>query len=210
VSPGPRRARRTVAIVLGALAMAAPTAAHAKIFELTAGSYAGGMSGWGEAKDPDTAIDFFDRTHGGLVGVEVGAEVLEISALVSFAKVATGDSRGTFTQFLLGFDGEFGVDDLTQPRTFLRLGGFAGVGVGTQPTVVSLADMRRVADHGPVLQATVALDHYILPVLSLGLEARAGYHFFVPGTFSELSGSAQGGHLLLFLVARAHLDPIGK
>jgi hypothetical protein len=198
--------------VAGALAfvtgvLAAPAPAHAKIFELFAGGNAGLVTGWGSPSDPSTAIDFFDRTHGSAVGVEVGAEVLEVSALISFSKILSDGSRGTFTEFLLGFDGEFGVDDLTKPATFLHLGAFGGLGVGTSRAVDVGADPRRVADKGPVVQLSAGLDHYFLQVLSLGIEARAGYHYFVPGSFSELSGSAQGGHLVLLVTARAHLDP---
>jgi hypothetical protein len=187
--------------------LVAPPPAQAKIFEIYAGGNAGLVTGWGSPSDPSTAIDFFDRTHGGAVGVEVGAEVLEVSALISFSKILSEGSRGTFSEFLLGFDGDFGVDDLTKPATFLHLGVFGGLGVGSSPAPENAGDPRRVANKGPVVQLSAGLEHYFLQVLSLGIEARAGYHYFVPGSFSELSGSAQGGHLVLLVTARAHLDP---
>jgi hypothetical protein len=194
-----------VASVVGVLA--APAPAHAKLFELYAGGNAGLMNGWGSPSDPSTAVDFFDRTHGTAIGVDIGAEVLEVSALLSFSKILSEGRRGTFSEFLLGFDGEFGVDDLTKPATFLHLGVFGGLGVGTSDAAEVLGDTRRVANKGPVVQLSAGLDHYFLQVISVGIEARAGYHYFVPGSFSELSGSAQGGHLLLLVTARAHLDP---
>jgi hypothetical protein len=194
-------------IASGVALLAAPSPAHAKLFELYAGGNAGIMNGWGSPSDPTTAIDYFDRTHGTAVGVDIGAEVLEVSALLSFSKILSDGSSGTFSEFLLGFDGEFGVDDLTKPATFLHLGVFGGLGVGTSQAVDVLGDTRRVANKGPVVQLSAGIDHYFLQVISVGIEARAGYHYFVPGSFSELSGSAQGGHLLLLVTARAHLDP---
>jgi hypothetical protein len=194
-------------IASGVALLAAPSPAQAKLFELYAGGNAGIMNGWGSPSDPTTAIDYFDRTHGTAVGVDIGAEVLEVSALLSFSKILSDGSSGTFSEFLLGFDGEFGVDDLTKPATFLHLGVFGGLGVGTSQAVDVLGDTRRVANKGPVVQLSAGIDHYFLQVISVGIEARAGYHYFVPGSFSELSGSAQGGHLLLLVTARAHLDP---
>jgi hypothetical protein len=207
------RATKTLArtaagpLALITVLLATPRSAEAKLFELYAGAHTGLMTGWGSPSDPATAIDFFDRTHGYGVGVEVGAEVLEVSALISLTDIVSSGSAGTLSEFLLGFDGEFEVDDLAKPATFVRMGIFGGLGVGTFKAVDMIADPRRVANKGPVIQAMLSLDHYFFSVISVGLEARAGYHYFVPGSFSELSGSAQGGHFLLLLTARAHLDP---
>jgi hypothetical protein len=199
------RARGALA---GVVVLLAAPAAQAKLFDLYGGLRTGALMGWGSASGQPGAQDFFETTHGPGMGFEVGLELLNVNAAVNFTQMLSSDGlAGTLTQLLLGFDGEIGVDGLRRPKTFVRIGGAAGLGFGTPRPVDPPLNNDQVTHRGPVFQATVGVDRYLVPLLTVGLEATGGYHYFIDGSINAPSSTAKGMHLLILLAARVHLDP---
>jgi hypothetical protein len=203
-----RRGLRAAA--LGALVVAAalaPRPAEAKLVDLYGALRGGGVVGSGTASGEQSS-DFFKSARGPGFGFELGLELLNVNASVNFTQLLDGGgAAGTVTELLLGFDGEIGIDGLRRPKTFIRLGGSAGIALGTHRPVNPPLDNEQVSDKGPILQAVVGVDRYLAPVVTIGLEATAGYHYFAAGPLNSPTSTSSGMHLLIFFTVRAHLEP---
>ncbi len=197
---------------LGTLLCLWPTGAEAKLLDLYAATRAGGTVGWGLNEINPQASDFFKQVRGPTVGAEVGIELLLLNASINFNQMFDNNGpAGTLTQFLLGFDGEIDLDGRQKPRTFLRLGIAGGVALGTHKPVDPPLDNNQVSDKGFVGQATVALDHHLNDVFSVGIELIPGYHFFFAGgaaPVNDAGNQSQGVHMLGMLTFRAHFEPL--
>jgi hypothetical protein len=216
---------RIGAAALGGVLLGADVA-EARFIDLHAGLRAGGLTGQGSTSNPSRR-DFFELVRGPAAGVEVGAKILVLDLSLSFMQVLGGKGEigepgrrlggsagqigapgeqlaidsglgtGTLTQLLLGFEMEFNL-----PRQLLlrpRLS--AGFGLGTLRPVDPPLSNDDVTHKGVVAQAQVALERYLNPFLSVGVEAVAGFHYFLGGTLvvndaRNWSGGLQFGGLL--------------
>lgn len=189
--------------VLGALALGvlAPRPAEARLIDLYAGATAGGVTGWGTT--PNTP-DFFDSTHGGAVGFDLGVKLLFIDVDVNFLQVLNGSgTSGTLTQFLLGSRVDFPLGPARfpdgEPVHVLEPKVAAGFGFGTPGPVHGgqLTD-DQISAKGVVTNASLGYEYYVNPFIAVGGQATFGWHYFFGGDVvnsSSIQGHSNGYHL---------------
>lgn len=206
-------------VVAGALSSAP---AQAKLLDIYAGPRTGMVTGWGDG-----------GMRGLGFGVELGAELLLFDLFANHTQVAGGDRSGaTSTQFLLGVDGDFGLDGLVAPRFFLRVGGAAGLGLLTDDPVDLPIDNRQLSHKGVVVQGTAALEYHVNRFVIAGVELVGGYSYLwshglyyrqlaeeaarsrtMPGSRRSIDFSesvVNGGQFTMMFTIRAHFEPLGR
>jgi hypothetical protein len=171
-------------LVLGALA-ARP--AEARLIDLHAGGYAGGITGWGTT--PGTP-DFFDRRRGPGVGVAVGVKLLIFDLSTNFTQLFDSNGRaGTLWQGLIGinFDIPVGNQLFTdgiekgKSRNVLRPIYNIGFAIGTPEPVKPPLDLAQISARGLVSYMGLSYEHFLNEFIGVGAEADFGYHYFFDG-----------------------------
>jgi hypothetical protein len=170
-------------LLAGALGLAARPA-EARLIDLHAGVVAGGLTGWGS--DSHTP-DFFSKTNGAAFGAEVGLKLLMFDLSIRFLQVA--DSRGltgTLATAMLGFEIDVPISEVahadgSKSQIILRPGFAGGIGFGTPAPVQTPYNNAQISDKGLLAQGKLALDYNIFALLSVGVEADFGYHYFLGG-----------------------------
>ncbi|MDB4983150.1 MAG: hypothetical protein JWM82_3902 [Myxococcales bacterium] len=206
-----------VALVAGALA-ARP--AEARLIDLHAGGYAGGLTGWGSTSGTP---DFFDRRKGPGVGVAVGVKLLIFDLSVNFTQLFdSGGRAGTLTQALVGinFDIPVGNQLFTdgiekgKSRNVLRPIYNVGFAIGTPEPVKPPLDLAQISARGLVSYMGLSYEHFLNEFIGVGAEADFGYHYFVGGgksmdmtmaTTNTLSTHSSGYQLAGFGTVTFHL-----
>jgi hypothetical protein len=192
----------TAALLAGLLLpLAAAEQAEARILDLRVGGRAGGMIGWGST---DGTPDFFDTARGGVMGVEVGAKIFVLDLSVNFAQVINTDGRaGTLSQALLGFEIDVpiarGSTAARRARLILRPGINGGFGFGTPGPVKPPLSNDQISNKGFVTHLKVGLEHFLHPLVGIGVEGWFGYHYFLGGSVVNDSKSYSSGYHLLGL-----------
>lgn len=198
----------TAGLAVAALGLAAARPAEARLIDLHAGALAGGMTGWGaDSRTPD----FFNKTRGGAFGAEVGVKLLVFDLSVRFLQVVDGSGlSGTLAQALLGFEidvpvGEARTED-GKRKMILRPGIAGGVGLGTPGPVQTPYSSAQVSDKGIISQFKLALEYNVFPMLGLGVEADAGYHYFLGGAaLNDTQSHSAGEQIAGFGTVTFHL-----
>jgi hypothetical protein len=183
-----------------------PAAVHGKLLDLYAGPRMGVMQGSGPG------------LRGAALGAEVGAEVVFFDLIVDYHALVGGSRSGaSATEFLLGLDGDFALDD--SGALFLRLGGASGLGLLTSKTRSSTG--HELSYKGLVLRGTLAIERHLNRFVVVGLELTGGYHYLLEtGLLKQLtSGMAvpegtaaqdrwvTGSQFSALVTLRAHFEP---
>jgi hypothetical protein len=194
---------------LGVVALSARPA-EARLIDLHAGARAGGIVGWGSTANTP---DFFDKTKGGAMGIEVGAKLLVFDLSASFLQVLNGDGRvGTLSQLMLSFEFDVPVGrDRFQngkSRNIIRPALGFGVGVGTPGPVSPPLNNAQVSDKGIVSQLELDYEHFLNPFMGIGVEGDYGYHYFLGGEANPVLKStdhSSGYHMAALATFTFHL-----
>src|SRR5262249_32342878 len=109
-----------------ALLCASAAPARADLFEVYGGLAAGG--GFGRGTAGAGSKDFFEAVQGGAFGGEAGIEILYVDLFVDHYEFFSSKLNGNWTQFMLGLDASFAMDD--DHSTEATIGVDAGLGVG--------------------------------------------------------------------------------
>lgn len=197
-----------------------PPAGRCEMLDLYGSLKTGWVGGGGSADQ----LDYFDLERGPALGLELGAEILFIDVMVNATRMfdqraneeagVKGGGSGTLFQFLLGIDGDFAIDGLERPSTFLRLGLNGGLGLGLHRDVRPPLDNSQVSAKGFMGNAVVALDHHLNRFFVVGVEASPGYHYFLPGGASPNQGindadnQSHGFHFMGLAFVQVHLAPL--
>jgi hypothetical protein len=202
-----RSTRRWRAVGVALLAVAVPAAAHGKLLDLYAGPRMGVMQGSGQG------------LRGVALGAEVGAEVVFFDLMVDYHALVGGARSGaSATDFLLGIDGDFALDDTD--ALFLRLGGASGLGLLTSK--IRSTTGQELSYKGLVLRGTLAIERHLDRFVVVGLEFTGGYHYLlesgllkqlmsgmaVPeGTTAQQDRWVTGSQFAALITLRAHFEP---
>jgi hypothetical protein len=211
------------ALALGVLGAA--RAAEARLIDFRAGVRAGGLTGWGsDSKTPD----FFNNTAGGAGGFELGAKLLIFDASVNFLQTVNSSGlAGTLTQFQLGIaiDVPIGTEEAPggggqpDPATgqpapkpepvvtdVLRPSLVGGVGFGTNGPVHGQLNNDEVSDKGLVGVLKIGYEHFLNPLLGVGVEGDIGYHYFLGGQVVTTNADHSSGvHIIGLATLTFHL-----
>jgi hypothetical protein len=158
-----------------ALLCAAAAPAHAGLFEMYGQLNAGG--GFGRGNAAAGSKDFFEAVQGGAFGGEVGVEILYIDLFVDHYEFFTNKLTGNWTQFMLGLDASFPMDD--DHSTEATIGVDAGFGVGVLGSDTLLDKTLRVSNKGLVSELRLQGDRLLGKYASFGLDLRVGYHYLI-------------------------------
>jgi hypothetical protein len=176
--------KQTLASALLILAMVGGArSAQARLIDLYAGATAGGFGGWGST--PSTP-DFFDKTHGGAVGFDLGVKLLVFDLSASFLQALNGSgTSGTLIQFLLGTEvdvplGQARLSD-GQSKSVLKPEIAGGVGFGTPGPVSPPLTDSQISAKGIVCNATLGYEYFLNPFVGIGATGTFGYHYFFGG-----------------------------
>jgi hypothetical protein len=174
-----------LAVLVAGMLAARP--AEARLIDLHAGGYAGGVTGWGTT--PGTP-DFFDRRTGPGVGVAVGVKLLIFDLSLNFTQLFDSKgSAGTLLQALVGinFDipvgGQLFMDGIEKgkSRNVLRPIYNIGVASGTPEPVHAPYDNAQISAKGLVSYMGLGYEHFLNEFIGVGAEADFGYHYFIDG-----------------------------
>jgi hypothetical protein len=154
-----------------------PSRADARLLELWAQAQGGGMVGGHSFDNRDTDPDFFHQQSGGAFGAEVGAEVLFTDLFIDHTQYANPGYGlgGSWTQFMIGWDYDWVLDNKGKYVGYVGVDG--GYGVGTPVRVHPPLDNSQVSWHGFVGEVRVGADYKLNNFLSVGLEVLPGYHY---------------------------------
>ncbi len=181
----------------------------------------GGTGMFGERKD-----DAFQAGHGTAgYGVAVGAEIFLIDAWVQHEQFVGGGNTSTWTQFMLGFDGQIGVgdkkgthcDDAGKEKggyesIMVELGMGAGFGVGTGLQVTPPLDNAQVTDKGFLLEGRIFVAHRITKAFAVGIMLPAHFGYFTKSGSGTAANNvdnhytAAGGSAMLTLRGSVQLQ----
>jgi len=213
---GLRRAATPLSISLpttlfaGALALVADSRpAEAKLLEVYADAYVGGMYGTDpnspsvvtQKPDMTRGNDFFADNSGGLLGVRAGVEVLYTDLYLQFDQLLTTRAfSGSTLQAMLGWD--FGIGDGAWRGT---LGAYGGMVFGFPYTPHFPIDSAQIATIGVAAEGQAGVERVLNRLFRLQLVATFGYHYMFGGSESVVIDNAgntantvtHGFHLLL-------------
>jgi hypothetical protein len=182
--------------------------AQARLVDLHAGTRAGGIIGWGSRSGTP---DFFEKTRGPALGVEVGVKLLVLDLSVSFLQVFdSGGRSGTLSQAILGFEIDIPVGQARtrdgRRKLILRPGAGGGVAFGTPGPVSPPLTNDQISDKGLVSQTRLALEYNPYALLGFGVEGDLGYHYFLGGQVVNNSlDHSSGIHLAALATLTFHL-----
>lgn len=183
--------------------------AEAKLLEVYADAYVGGMYGTEPkfnsvvTQKPDNTVgtDFFTDNSGGLLGLRAGIEVLYTDIYLQFDQLITSRGfSGSTLQAMLGWD--FGIGDGAWRGT---LGGYGGMIFGFPYTPHFPIDSSQIATIGVAVEGQAGVERVLNRLLRLQLIATVGYHYMFAGSESivvDSSGNTantvtHGFHLLI-------------
>ncbi len=160
----------TLLAAAGLLAVAARPA-QARLVDLHVAGQVGALGGWGSSSRPD----FFDHTHGGTVGAEVGLKLLVFDLSGSFTQVLNSSgASGTLSQLVLSIDVDIpiGRKRLSTGQTVQIIHPSVGGGVafGTPGPVSPPLDAAQISDKGLVVPARVGYEYFLNPFIAVGAE----------------------------------------
>lgn len=196
-------ARRALVLALVAFGwLCAERSARAGIFEVYGQVNAGGGFGRGNAAAPSK--DFFEAVQGAAVGGELGIEVMFIDLFVDHDEFFTDRIKGSWTQFMIGFDADFPMDD--EHTTQGTVGVDAGLGVGTLQSSLFSEPPPPISRKGATAELRLQGDRLLGKYAAIGLDLRLGWHYLfdqdkainAPDAFS------QGIHLFGGLAFKVH------
>jgi hypothetical protein len=189
-----------------ALVCATAAPARAGLFELYGQLSAGG--GFGRGTAGAGSKDFFEAVQGGAFGGEVGVEILYVDVFVDHYQFFTDKRTGTWTQFMLGLDASFPMDD--DHSTEATIGFDAGLGVGTigDKTLADPNLSNNVSTRGLVSELRLQGDRLLGKYASFGLDLRVGYHYLFdanqPINLPNDAGKSQGMQLFGGVAFKLH------
>jgi hypothetical protein len=154
--------------------LALAPSARAHVFEVYGQLNAGAGFGRGNAQAP--AKDFFEAVQGPNAGGELGIEIMHVDLLVDRYEFFDSRLKGSWTQFMVGLDTDFPMDD--DRTTLATIGVNAGLGTGSlessnppgQPTP-------RTAHQGAAAELRLSGDRLLGHYAAVGLDLRVGYHY---------------------------------
>lgn len=167
----------------------------AKTLDLHVGVTAGGMTGWGRTP---RARDLFAEDKGGAIGAEAGVRLLIFDLSCSVLQgIDRSGATVRLTQLLLGTEMDLGLGRGTlrngQSRNVLRLGFVAGGSFG-------MSVPAEVPHKGIVAQLELGYEHFVTPVLGIGVKGDLGYHYLFgrggAGGGEAADDHASGYHLI--------------
>jgi hypothetical protein len=194
-------ARRTtaslpIALSVGALALVAGSGrAEAKLFEVFADAYVGGLYGTEPkfnsvvTQKPDKTMgnDFFADNSGGLLGLRAGVEIFYTDIYLQFDQMVTGRGfSGSTLQAMLGWD--FGLGDGPWRGT---LGAFGGMVFGFPYTPHFPIDNSQIATLGVAGEVQGGAERVLNRLFRLQIIGTVGYHYMFGGADSVVI-DAQG------------------
>ncbi len=200
-------------VAFGALQVAQPRPASAKILELTLRVHGGGIAGlYGTenydplSSDPDLAAvsgkDFFKERRGAAFGATAGIEVFFIDVIYEFYQLADADGLGsTLNNILLGFDWDFKAGEHWVFTPYI----VSGIGLATQNNSwlkkkypqIALEDL-----NSRIVQVRIGLqiERRLGRFFRIGFEVGAGYHYMITAASdtaaNDLEGHSHGFHVL--------------
>jgi hypothetical protein len=185
----------------------APGAANAGLFELYGQAHAGGGFGRGTAQAPSR--DFFELVQGATVGGEIGIEVLYVDLFVDHYEFFDSKLKGSWTQFMLGMDAAFPLDD--EHATEATVGVDAGLGVGTISGQSPLFSQETPVSHkGAAAELRLQGDRLLGKYAAIGLDLRMGYHYLFDATqpvnLAPTETQSHGFHFLGALAFKLHVN----
>lgn len=205
-------------LLTGALALgAASRPAEAKLLEVYADGYVGGLYGTEpkfnsvvtQKPDMQRGDDFYSDNSGGLLGVRAGIEILYTDIYVQFDQIFNGRGfSGSTLQGMIGWD--FGLGDGPWRGT---IGAYGGVVFGFPYTPHFPIDNAQIATIGVAAEGQAGVERVLNRLLRLQLIATVGYHYMFAGSESvqiDVAGNTQhttthGFHLLLKAGVRFNL-----
>lgn len=169
-------------LVLGTTVFLSAAPAEAKLFDLylQAQLGAGGGGGTGGAQEDNA---FASGASGGAYGLLAGAEILFFDVWVNHTQYfGSSGINGTLTQFMLGFDVDFALDEPDPGKEnvyFAEVGLAGGFGLGTGQQVDPPLDNAQVTDKGGLLEAHVSGEYRINRALSAGVSVPIQWAYMV-------------------------------
>jgi len=159
--------------------------AQARLIELYADAYLGGMYGT-EPKFNSTVTrkpdgtqgnDFFHDQSGGLLGLRAGVEVLYTDIYFQFDQFLTPYGfSGSTLQAMLGWDLGIGSGKWTG-----TLGAFGGMVFGFPYTPHLPIDTNQIATIGPAVEGQAGAEYNINRFLAVQMIGTVGYHYLFAG-----------------------------
>ncbi len=171
-----------------ALVLAAATPAAADVFSMRAEIHAGGAGGAGVAGGAKDHA-FSEGARGATYGALLGAELLFVDAWIEHHQYNDGSMRGTWTQFMVGFDVDIALGKplpvagakkgaKTAPaKGYLELGLGTGYGIGTGQQVVLPLDNAQLTDKGFLIEGRFAAGWHLNRIMSLGVALPVSYGY---------------------------------
>src|SRR5262245_51464182 len=138
-----RRARQAAVFAM-VLAATWPSLARAGLFEVYGQIQGGGGFGRGNAAAPSR--DFFELVQGADASGELGIEILFLDLFVDHYEFFSERRKGQWTQFMLGLDADFPMDD--EHMTQGTIGVDAGLGVGGLESSLLTGGQQRISEKG--------------------------------------------------------------
>lgn len=203
-------ARRAIlAAALGSTVLLAAAPAEAKLFDLylQAQLGAGGGGGTGGAQEDNA---FASDASGGAFGLLAGAEILFFDVWVNHSQFFGGSGiKGTFTQFMVGFDVDFPLDepDPGKPNEyFAEVGLGGGFGLGTGRQVDPPLDNAQISDKGGLIEARVAGEYRINRALSTGISVPIQWAYMVKNGPGVVANDAENHYQQLSVAVLAYFQ----
>jgi len=182
-----------LAALIAMVLLAGPRAAQAGLFELYGQLQGGG--GFGRGKTAPTSKDFFEMVQGADAGGELGIEILYLDLFVDHYEFFSDRVKGQWTQFMLGVDANFPMDD--DHMTQGTIGVDAGLGVGGLQSSLFSSGTQRISAEGVAAEVRLQGDRLLGRYASVGLDLRLGYHLLIDQDrpINEPDATSQGVHL---------------
>jgi hypothetical protein len=215
IFPGPLRLH--VALLALAFALCLSGRAEARLIEIWADGYIGGMYGTEpkfctscvtQTPDGQRGADFFHDQSGGLLGLRAGVEVLFTDVYLQFDQFLTPNGfSGSSLQAMLGWDLGIGSGKWTG-----TLGGFGGMVFGFPYTPHPPIDKSQIATVGVAVEGQGGVECNFSRYWALQAIATVGYHYMFAGSrtielgpgISEATRT-HGFHLMLKAGIRFHI-----
>lgn len=185
IFPGPLRLH--VALIALAAALLFSPRAEARIIELYADGYVGGMYGTEpkfctscvtQTPDGQRGADFFHDQSGGLLGLRAGVEILYTDVYLQFDQFLTPHGfSGSSLQAMLGWDLSIGTGKWTG-----TIGGYGGMAFGFPYTPHPPIDKSQIATVGVAAEGQGGVEYNLNRYLALQGIVTLGYHYMFAGS----------------------------
>jgi hypothetical protein len=193
---------RSLALVLFGLLSALPAAkARAEMFEVYGQIHAGGGFGRGSAGAPSK--DFFELVQGASAGGELGVEIYNVDVFVDHSQFFDSRLSGSWTQFMVGLDAAFPMDD--DKTTLGTIGIDTGFGLGILERHAQ-GNSVGVSRKGAAAEVRLQGDRLLGKYAAIGLDLRVGYHYLFDAQAASAASRSHGIHLLGGVALKVHFD----